>query len=45
LQAFIDRYVLPYNPAWHQAVAQGEYPPAFMEDLKALAKEEGLWNL
>ena len=45
LQAFIDRYVLPYNAAWHQAVATGDYPPAFMADLKALAQEEGLWNL
>jgi acyl-CoA dehydrogenase len=45
LQAFIDRYVLPYNAAWHQAVANGDYPPAFMADLKALAQEEGLWNL
>ena len=45
LEAFIERYVLPYNPAWHQAVALGEYPPPFVEDLKALAKEEGLWNL
>lgn len=45
LQTFIDRYVLPYNPAWHQAVAEGHYPPAFMADLKALAQEEGLWNL
>ncbi len=45
LQAFIDRYVLPYNPAWHQAVAEGVYPPPFLEDLKAMAQEEGLWNL
>lgn len=45
LQSFIDRYVLPYNPAWHQAVAQGDYPPAFIENLKILAQDEGLWNL
>ena len=45
LQAFIDRYVLPYNAAWHQAVVTGDYPPAFMADLKSLAQEEGLWNL
>jgi len=45
LQAFIDRYVLPYNAAWHQAVETGDYPPAFMADLKSLAQEEGLWNL
>ena len=45
LQEFIDRYVLPYNAAWHRSVAQGVFPPPFLEDLKALAKSEGLWNL
>ncbi len=45
LQEFIDRYVLPYNGAWHRSVAQGVFPPPFMEDLKALARSEGLWNL
>lgn len=45
LQDFMDRYVLPHNAAWHQAVAQGQFPPPFMDDLKALAKSEGLWNL
>jgi len=45
LQAFIDRYLLPYNGAWHQAAAQGVFPPPFMTDLKALAKSEGWWNL
>ncbi len=45
LEDFIDRYVLPYNAAWHQSVAQGVFPPPFMEDLKALARSEGLWNL
>jgi len=45
LEEFLDRYVLPYNAAWHRSVAQGVFPPPFMEDLKALAKSEGLWNL
>jgi len=45
LEDFIDRYVLPYNGAWHHSVAQGIFPPPFMEDLKALAKSEDLWNL
>ena len=45
LDDFIDRYLLPYNAAWHQSVAQGIYPPAFVQDLKALARAEGLWNL
>lgn len=45
LQDFIERYLLPYNAAWHRAVAQGNYPPPFLDDLKTLAKSEGLWNL
>ena len=45
LTAFMDRYLLPYNAAWHQAQRAGEGPPPFLEDLKALAREEGLWNL
>ena len=45
LSAFMERYLLPYNAAWHASAAQGVYPPPFMADLKALAQEEGLWNL
>ncbi|MEO7393185.1 MAG: acyl-CoA dehydrogenase family protein [Ramlibacter sp.] len=45
LAVFMERYVLPYNAAWHQAANSGEFPPPFMEDLKALAREVGLWNL
>ena len=45
LAAFMERYLLPYNAAWHAAVQAGAYPPPFLEDLKALAREEGLWNL
>jgi acyl-CoA dehydrogenase len=45
LAAFMQHYVLPYNPAWHCSVQEGVYPPPFVEDLKALAREEGLWNL
>lgn len=44
LDSFMDRYVLPHNAAWQQAVHAGRYPD-FVEDLKALAREEGLWNL
>lgn len=45
LDAFMQRYVLPHNAAWHASVQQGVYPPAFLDDLKTLAREEGLWNL
>ncbi len=44
-QTFFERYVLPHNAAWHQSVADGVYPPPFLADLKALAQDEGLWNL
>jgi acyl-CoA dehydrogenase len=45
LAAFMQRYVLPHNAAWAAAVQGGIYPPPFLDDLKALAREEGLWNL
>lgn len=44
LEAFLERYLLPYNAAWQAAAARGQ-PPEFMADLRALAREEGLWNL
>ena len=30
---------------WQREVEKGVYPPQIVEDLKALAKSEGLWNL
>ncbi len=42
---FIDRYVLPHMQRWHREVRAGENPPTVIEELKALAKSEGLWNL
>lgn len=44
VEAFSERYLLPHNAAWQQSAGRGEQP-AFMEDLKALACAEGLWNL
>lgn len=44
LDAFMDRYVLPHNAAWQASARRGVLPD-FMEDLKALAQEQGLWNL
>ncbi|MBU6465867.1 MAG: acyl-CoA dehydrogenase family protein [Burkholderiales bacterium] len=45
LDAFLERYLLPHNAAWHAAAQAGQFPPPFLDDLKALAREEGLWNL
>ena len=42
---FMDRYVVPANREWLRQVEMGVYPPQVVEDLKALAKSEGLWNL
>jgi acyl-CoA dehydrogenase len=44
LEAFLDRYLLPLNAAWHAAAVRGEAPD-FVDDLRALARDEGLWNL
>lgn len=43
--AFMESYILPAIPDWDKEVADGNPHPAFMEDLKTLAREEGLWNL
>lgn len=45
LRAFMDQYIVPRIGAWHTEVAAGQYPVSFMDDLKALARTEGLWNL
>jgi acyl-CoA dehydrogenase len=45
LRAFMDDHIVPRIRTWNEEVAAGRYPPAFMEDLKALARSEGLWNL
>ena len=42
---FMDQHVVPRIGAWQQEVAAGIYPVSFMDDLKALARSEGLWNL
>lgn len=45
LRDFLDSHIVPRIAAWQQEVAAGQYPVSFMADLKALAREEGLWNL
>jgi len=45
VRAFLDEHILPRNKQWHDEVHAGTYPVSFMEDLKDLAKSEGLWNL
>jgi alkylation response protein AidB-like acyl-CoA dehydrogenase len=42
LLSFMDEHVYPAEPTYH---ADGWEPPATLEDLKAAAKAQGLWNL
>jgi len=42
---FMDDHIMPRLGQWSEEVHGGIYPVSFMDDLKALAKEEGLWNL
>lgn len=42
---FMDRYVIPNNGRWRREVAAGNNPPPVVEELKAIAKSEGLWNM
>ena len=45
ISQFLDQYIVPAMPEWAARTAGGEAHPAFMEDLKTLARDEGLWNL
>ena len=45
LNTFFDDHIIPRIGQWHEEVAAGNFPVSFTEDLKALAKSEGLWNL
>jgi acyl-CoA dehydrogenase len=45
LTEFMDEYIVPRIASWNDEVHAGQYPVSFMEDLKSLAKSEGLWNL
>lgn len=42
---FMDRYVIPANRNWLELVHGGERPIALLENLRALARDEGLWNM
>lgn len=42
---FMDDHIVPRMGQWREEVHRGTYPVSFMEDLKALARSEGLWNL
>ncbi len=45
LNDFMETYIVPRLKEHRETVKAGEYPIAMIDDLKALAKSEGLWNL
>jgi acyl-CoA dehydrogenase len=45
VQLFMSDHIVPRIGQWHAEVRAESYPVSFMEDLKALAREQGLWNL
>lgn len=47
LEAFMDGHVYPNERTFHQQIEEGErwQPTAIVEELKELARREGLWNL
>lgn len=45
LTEFMEEHVIPRDRLWHKEVKAGQYPVSFMEDLKALARSQGLWIL
>ncbi|MDQ2095527.1 acyl-CoA dehydrogenase family protein [Rhodalgimonas zhirmunskyi] len=42
---FMDAHVIPRHAQFKEEEARGTFEISFMDDLKALAKEEGLWNM
>ena len=45
LLKFMDDHIIPRIGPWAGEIRSGQFPVSFMDDLKALAKEEGLWNM
>jgi acyl-CoA dehydrogenase len=45
LRAFMDAHVLPADPAFRRAAAEGRHAMEILEPLKAQARAQGLWNL
>ena len=45
LLRFMDDHIVPRIRPWAEEIRGGQFPVSFMDDLKALAKDEGLWNL
>jgi acyl-CoA dehydrogenase len=45
IRDFMNDYVIPRHRQYLAEAAEARYPLSFLDDLKALARSEGLWNL
>jgi acyl-CoA dehydrogenase len=45
VRQFMDKHIMPRLGLAHKEFTVGRFPLSFMDDLKALARSEGLWNL
>ncbi len=45
LNAFMNEYIYPNEGRYYQEVAEGRFWPSIVEELKPLARSQGLWNL
>jgi acyl-CoA dehydrogenase len=45
IRDFMDEYVMPRFGEWQRETIAGNNFPDFMDDLKAIARSDGLWNL
>ena len=45
IQCFMDDHIIPRIGQYNKETREGNRHVSFMDDLKALAKSEGLWNL
>jgi acyl-CoA dehydrogenase len=45
LNAFMDEHIYPNEGRYTQEVAEGHFWPSIVEELKPLARSQGLWNL
>ena len=45
VNTFMTEQIVPRIRLWHEEIERGHFPVSFMEDLKAEARAEELWNL
>ena len=45
LKAFMDQYIYPNEARYYREVAEGRFWPDIVEELKPIARSQGLWNL